>query len=235
MNPPPHTPERPLLWLLLAASLALGAWWALHYQPRLERLAQRTLALQTIQLRNREARLQLVRLGLPGLEAELQRARAEMAALEARAPSDAEAADAEVAHAVTRAAAHYGVRVHELRPLPPLREEPFEVRGSRLVVAGRYHDVGALLTELVALPRLTQIRSATLEVVPDSLLRRAVATRSAAHPALASVLADARPGEPPFTVVADVGLHWFSLRAESTGRSPAPAAPQAPVPTLNAF
>jgi hypothetical protein len=64
--------------------------------------------------------------------------------------------------ALSEAARRLGVRVHNYQPLQPATRGSSRWTGSRVLVAGRYHDVGALMAELLSQRRLTQIRGARL-------------------------------------------------------------------------
>jgi hypothetical protein len=184
---------------------------------------------------NRDARAREMAMGADSLEALRRRSRGDADQLAVRVPRGGTAGGTQpFVEALSEAARRLGVRVHNYQPLQPASEGQFQVDGLRVLVAGRYHDVGALMAELLSQPRLTQIRGARLAVVPDSLMNASVeAPRPGAGPAFATPPTDSvltiPSGEAPFNVVAAFSLHWFSVAgaaapaADST--APAPAAP----------
>lgn len=208
----PALRARLALGVLLATLILTGHWFLKSYRPRTAALAAREAALDKILTANRDARAREMALGADSMEALRRRWRAEADGLAARVPPQGGSAQPFV-DALSTAARRLSVRVHNYQPLQSAAEGQFQVDGLRVLVAGRYHDVGALMAELLSHPRLTQLRGVRMAVVPDSLM--AASTEEprpgAALPADSALLIPA--GETPFSVVAAFSLHWFSLEA----------------------
>jgi Tfp pilus assembly protein PilO len=198
--------------VLLAATILTGNWFWKSYRPRSAALAAREAELDRILTANRDARAREMALGTDSMEALRRRWRAEADGLAARVPARG-GGEQPFVDALSAAARRLGVRVHNYQPLQPAVEGQFQVHGLRVLVAGRYHDVGALMAELLSQPRLTQLRGVRMAVVPDSLM--AASTQEprpdATLPADSALVLPT--GEKPFNLVAAFSLHWFSLEA----------------------
>lgn len=230
----PRLRSRIALAILLATVLLSGKWFARKYRPRTAALANREAALTAMRTANRDARAREMAMGADSLEALRRRSRAEADQLALRVPPRGGSTQPFV-EALSGAARRMGVRVHNYQPLPPATEGQFEVDGLKVLVAGRYHDVAALMAELLSHPRLTQIRGVHLAVVPDSLM---TASAEPARPGTAPAFTAAEDsvlnipaGEAPFNVVAAFSLHWFSVPVPADG---APAGETVNVPLAGA-
>ncbi len=196
------------LAVLLASAALTGYWLWKGYRPRTAALAARDAALARMLTSNRDTRARELALGADSMEALRRHWRAEADRLAARVPPRGGGAQPLV-DALSAAARRLGVRVHNYQPLQPAAEGQFQVDGLRVLVAGRYHDVGALMAELLSQPRLTQLRAVRMAAVLDSLTSAREAGASAPADSALAIPA----GEAPFNVVAAFTLHWFSLDA----------------------
>lgn len=229
----PRLRSRIALAILLATVLLSGNWFARKYRPRTAALAKREAALAAMRTANRDARAREMAMGADSLEALRRRSRAEADQLALRVPPQGGGTQPFV-EALSGAARRMGVRVHNYQPLPPATEGQFQVDGLKVLVAGRYHDIAALMAELLSQPRLTQIRGARLAVVPDSLMTASVEpprSGSAFVAAPEDSVLDIPAGEAPFNVVAAFSLHWFSVAVPVDG---APAGETVSVPLAGA-
>jgi Tfp pilus assembly protein PilO len=214
----PHLRSRIAMAVFLASAVLSAMWYWKTYRPRVAGVAEREAALAGMRTANRDARAREMLMGADSVEALRLRSRGEADQLAVRVPPQGGSAGSTqpFVEALSGAARRLGVRVHNYQPLQPSTEGQFRVDGLRVLVAGRYHDVGALMAELLSQPRLTQIRGARLAVVPDSLMNASVqAPRPGSGPAFAMAPADSvlaiPSGEAPFNVVAAFSLHWFSV------------------------
>ncbi len=228
----PYLRSRVALALFLAAAVLSGMWFWKTYRPRAAELAEREAALAAMRTANREARAREMAMGADSLEALRLRSRGEADQLAIRVPPQGAGSTQPFVEALSAAARRLGVRVHNYQPLQPANEGQFQVDGLRVLVAGRYHDLGALMAELLSQRRLTQIRGARLAVVPDSLMNASVeAPRPGAGPSFATAPADSvltiPSGEAPFNVVAAFSLHWFSVAGAASPADSASAMPAA--------
>ena len=228
----PYLRSRIALGVFLAAAILSGMWFWQTYRPRAAELAERDAALAVLRTANRDARAREMAMGADSLEALRLRSRGEADQLAMRVPPGGVSSGSTqpFVEALSEAARRLGVRVHNYQPLQPANEGQFQVDGLRVLVAGRYHDVGALMAELLSQRRLTQIRGARLAVVPDSLMNASVeAPRPGAGPAFATAPADSvltiPSGEAPFNVVAAFSLHWFSVAGAASPVDSATSAP----------
>lgn len=226
----PYLRSRIAFGIFLGAALFSGMWYWKTYRPRAAELAGREAALDEMRTANRDARAREMSMGADSLEALRFRSRGEADQLAMRVPPRGGNAGSTqpFVEALSQAARRLRVRVHDYQPLQPATEGQFQVDGLRVLVAGRYHDVGALMAELLSQPRLTQIRGARLAVVPDSLMNASLeAPRPGAGPAFAKAPADSvlaiPSGEAPFNVVAGFSLHWFSVSGAATPNADATA------------
>jgi hypothetical protein len=229
----PYLRSRIALGVFLAAAVLSGMWFWKTYRPRAAGLAEREAGLAGMRTANRDARAGEMAMGADSLEALLLRSRGEADQLAMRVPPRGAGGTQPFVEALSAAARRLDVRVHNYQPLQPANEGQFQVDGLRVLVAGRYHDVGALMAELLSQRRLTQIRGARLAVVPDSLMNASVeAPRPGAGPAFATAPADSvltiPSGEAPFNVVAAFSLHWFSVAGAASPADSANAMPAAP-------
>lgn len=212
---------RVLLAALFLSLAGAGYWWRTSYQPRRAGLDERQAVLDAKQLQIREARTQLVNLGVDGIEDAIARLESEAHARSAQVPEGEEVASsaADMTQALGSAAGRHRVRVQWTRPVESVEEGAFRVDGLQAHVSGRYHDVGAFLTEMLSLPRITQLRSTCVEAVPDSLLAQAAGgfpggAATPVEPCSPEASAAGRDGgDPAFSVRAVFTLNWFSLRA----------------------
>lgn len=228
----PYLRSRIALTILLAAAVLSGMWFWKTYRPRAGELAAREAELAEMRTANRDARAREMAMGADSVEALRRRSRGEADQLAMRVPPQGSAATTQpFVEALSEAARRLGVRVHNYQPLPSATEGQFQVDGLKVLVAGRYHDVGALMAELLSQPRLTQIRGVRLAVVPDSLMNASMeAPRAGAGPAFAPAPTDSvltiPAGEKPFNVAAAFSLHWFAVAgAAATGDTAATAPP----------
>ena len=225
----PYLRSRIALAILLAATVLSGMWFWKTYRPRAGELATREAELAGMRTANRDARAREMAMGADSVEALRRRSRGEADQLAMRVPPQGTAGSTQpFVEALTEAARRLGVRVHNYQPLPPASEGQFQVDGLKVLVAGRYHDVGALMAELLSQPRLTQIRGVRMAVVPDSLMNASMAApRPGAGPAFAPAPTDSvltiPQGEAPFNVVAAFSLHWFAVAGTAQPDSAAPA------------
>jgi Tfp pilus assembly protein PilO len=212
---------RIVLAVLALVGIGFGYWYMQRYSPRLEQVTQVEQQLETQLQINRAARQQEIALGIDGIEDAIRNLRLESNLLTSRVPSVANVAESnsDMTLALTGAANRFGVRVHGYEPVASSIEGRFQSDGFRVQVVGRYHDVGAFLTEMLSLDRLTQIRSFAMDVVPDSLMRASErGSRTSRDQVGAVAVAPSRSGvniptgEVPFNVVSVFTLHWFSLR-----------------------
>ena len=197
----PRLRSRIALAILLAATVLSGMWFWKTYRPRAGELAGRETELARMRTANRDARAREMAMGADSVESLRRRSRGEADQLALRVPPlGGEAGSTQpFVDALSAAARRLGVRVHNYQPLAPSAEGQFQVDGLRVLVAGRYHDVAALMAELLSQPRLTQIRGARLAVVPDSLMNASVAA--------------ARPGSAPAFAAPRRTRRWRSPRA----------------------
>lgn len=211
-----------ILLAALVVSLAwAGYWWRTSYQPRRAGLDERQAVLDAKQVQIREARTQLVNLGVDGIEEAIGRLESEAQARSAQVPEGEGVASsaADMTQALGSTAGRHRVRVQWTRPVESVEEGAFRVDGLQAHVSGRYHDVGAFLTEMLSLARITQLRSACVEAVPDSLLAQVAGGLSGgATPPLEPCSPEASAagrasGDPAFNVRAVFTLNWFSLRS----------------------
>ncbi|HEX8361198.1 MAG TPA: type 4a pilus biogenesis protein PilO [Longimicrobium sp.] len=206
----PALRARLALAVLLATSALTANWFWKSYRPRTASLSAREAELAAMLTSNRDARARELALGADSMEALRRHWQIEADRLAARVPPRGGSAQPLV-DALSSAARRLGVRVHNYQPLQTAAEGQFQVDGLRVLVAGRYHDVGTLMAELLSQPRLTQLRGVRMAVVPDSLMRAQEPQPAASLPADTALVIPA--GETPFNVVAAFSLHWFSLQA----------------------
>jgi Tfp pilus assembly protein PilO len=210
----PTLRARLVLAVLLATAILAANWFWKGYRPRTAALAEREAALAATLTANRDARARELALGTDSIEALRRHWRAEADRLAERVPPQGGTTQPLV-DALSAAARRLNVRVHNYQPLQPAAEGRFQVDGLRVLVAGRYHDVGALMAELLSQPRLTQLRGVRMAVVPDSLMSASTqAPQPASFPTDSVLVIPA--GETPFNVVAAFSLHWFSLASADT-------------------
>lgn len=216
----PFSRDKALRWSFALAALAGLLWYAQRYRPAAEAIGARETAVAGREARVQSARAAIVVLGQAGLDSLVEQFRADSTMLATNIPEagSASVVAAEVKEALSHAQRRFGVRITASEPLPGASEGAFQGGGYAVTVVGRYADIGALLTSIASMPRVTRIRGLRLHAIPDSLVRTATpygapAPGSGPAPAdsagAAAALADA--GEPPFTAVATFSLVWYTL------------------------
>lgn len=208
-----------LRWSSAGLGVALLCWYAQVYAPAVETHELRAADESSREARVHSARAAMVEIGPDGLDSLVAGFGRDSALLSARIPpADAAAAlAAEVKEALSQAERRFGARITASEPLQISTEGPFHAGGYAVRVVGRYADVGALLTSVANLPRLTRLRGLRLHAVPDSLVRSAApygasaATSPFGPDSTGAAVSLADAGEVPFTAVASFHLIWFTL------------------------
>lgn len=235
--------DRALVAVLTATVAGFVGWWTVTYRPRMVALSELETRIREQQVENREARKQFVELGLSGIEEEIGRLRQEASAARRWVPDlgNRAAAESRMTERVTEVARRYGVQVFDVDTLAAVVEGPFQVDGFRFRAAGRYDDLGSFLADILSSERITQLRSARLQAVPDSLMRRVLNLGDSPARTVASAATSPEAvlpaGVPPFAATLDFTLQWFSTlpgpgdtgttvsaAPGEEGPSPAPAA-----------
>jgi Tfp pilus assembly protein PilO len=166
------------------------------YTPRREEVAavlSHEARLVQLNKNNREI---LVAIGLDKIKEALLRYKEQASHVSALVPSDsAGVTRRSLLDVVTVSAANTGVRLVDSKPLSPGQQSGFATEGFTLTVVGRYHDVGALMTELLSMDRITQLQKIRLHAVPLNATDD-LASQSASGAPGAGPTPSALPGTP---------------------------------------
>lgn len=237
----PHRGQA-LFLILAGTTLSLALWWGVSYRPRLADVSSEEVALAADRRAMAATRAEILRLGEHGIAARIQQLRGEVQRREALAPTGPpEAAASSMRERFATLASRYGVHAPTFEIIPPATARGMRTEGFRVRAAGQYHDLGTWAAEALSADRLVDVRSARLQVVPDSLLRTLLADQAASAPAVSSVPNAAPvPGAPhpaataleiagarPLDAVLEMEVQWYALdvsppRGISTGPGVAP-------------
>jgi Tfp pilus assembly protein PilO len=155
--------------LLIVSVIALGAlggaahWWSSTYTPKAEEVVELNDRLTDIREANRRTRESMSRIDASSARRAITAYDKQAGNLAALVPPDTAARP--LMMIVPTTANEFGVSVSGLTPTQPRSVSPYTSDGVQMTVRGRYHDVGAFLTRLLTLERITHIRDARLRVV----------------------------------------------------------------------
>lgn len=156
---------RPVVWTLALLAASVVWWYMSIYQERSSVLTDLVKTETTLRTRNGESLETLTRLGPDKLKEALDAYERQISFVGNLLPIDT--LTVELLPFVTEAAAVHGVEIQGQRPVPRHREMGLVVDGITVTVLGGYHDVTAMMTSLLALPRITHLRSVQIRgVVP---------------------------------------------------------------------
>jgi hypothetical protein len=147
-------------------------------------------------------------MGEDGLQAEIDRLRQEIERRETLAPlTTVQAPEVGALHIrdqIGLLAKRYGVDASHIVPVEVASEGGIRTDGFRVRLTGGYHAVGAMMTDLLSLSRLTRVVDARLVPVPDSLI-------SDGTPAQGSESQSLVPNGKPLDAIVEFTLQWYSL------------------------
>lgn len=156
--------RNPRLQVMLVVGLltvsSFYVWTITRYRPRLESIEQLVAHETRLQQANQQTRRAIAALGLDRIRSTLEAYDKQAEHVGRLVPPDGE--DLKILPAIAQHADALGIRLEEITPLEPSRQGPFVVYRFRIRALGGYHDIGAFITELLMLPRITQIRDAQI-------------------------------------------------------------------------
>lgn len=158
----PKERQKVLLGILAVGGLAY-AGYAYGYEPRRAELETLETRAETLETRNRAARIQTRDAAGGELERTLERQQAQLTVIEGLIPSSEELPD--LLDAISTEARNTGVDLSLIQPVSASDEEFYTRRVYDLGVLGPYHAVGEFLTRIASLPRV--ITPINLSLVPQ--------------------------------------------------------------------
>lgn len=156
--------HKPVLWTLALLVAAAGWWYLSVYQERDEILTGLVTEEADMRRRNGESLETLTRLGPEELKNTLEAYERQISYVGTLLPVDT--LTVEMLPYVTEAAGIYGVEIQGQRPVARHRQFGLVVDGITVTAHGTYHQVAAMMTSLLSIPRITHLRNVQLRAIP---------------------------------------------------------------------
>lgn len=155
--------------LLVVVLLAVVGYFAYDriYRPRTEEVAALESRLEALQTQNRAARRLTEQNGRGEVERRLVVYRDQLVRVEGLIPSGEEVPD--LLDAISAEAQRTGVELALIQPVGATAQGYYTRQTYELAVLGRYHEIGAFLTEIASLPRIITPTNLNVTVKADSL------------------------------------------------------------------
>lgn len=150
--------------VIVVGLLTLGSfyvWWVTKYEPTQQEIVQLSQQEAALRSSNEESRRTIANLGIDELRELIDEADRRYRVVQEMVPPDT--LRDPLLSRITTMAREFDVDIEHIQPRDPTPSGEFVVGGFDLRVVGRYHDVGAFITQLLSLERITQVRSAMLQ------------------------------------------------------------------------
>jgi len=161
----------------LVAVLIAGAYWHFLYKPKAAELAVVQAHVDSLELKNQQARADIAQGSLQKLRAQSVEYEQSLRVMRQLVPRSNEVPA--LLEDISTAARRVGLDLATVEPIPPIPGEQFDTYRYKLAVIGGYHAVGQFLSNVGSLNRI---------VAPVTLAIKL-------HPTTQTTKARARPGE----------------------------------------
>lgn len=151
---------------LMAVALA-GAYWYFLYKPRAAELAVVQAHVDTLEIRNQQARADIAQGSLQKLRAQSEEYRQSLSVMRQLVPRSNEVPA--LLEDMSTAARRVGLDLSTIEPMPVLPGEQFDTYRYKLGVLGGYHAVGQFLSNVGSLNRI--IAPVTMSISPPALVQ----------------------------------------------------------------
>lgn len=138
-------------------------WWITDYQPQNEEVVEMARHVAELRTKNQDAKRMIAQLGLDQIREKLDTYDAQYALVQDLVPPAS--AGVFSSAQLLQMARQYNVVVEDVQKMTGGVYKNFATEGYNLKVSGRYHDVGALITHLLSLERITHLRNVDLQAV----------------------------------------------------------------------
>lgn len=167
MSEPLDSEQKKRLFMVVAL-LAVLAYFGYDrlYKPRSEQVTALETRLESLQTQNRSARQLTEENGRSEVERKLVLYRSQLVRVEGLIPSGEELPD--LLDAISAEAQRTGVELALIQPVGATAEGYYTRRTYDLAVMGKYHQIGAFLTEVASLPRIVTPTNLNMTVKSDS-------------------------------------------------------------------
>lgn len=164
MSSPLRNPRLQLMLVIgLITASGFWIWWFSKYQPRMEDI--QTLVEQENRLRisNQQARRTVAALGLDRIQKAIDAYDRQAEHVAELVPADTVSFDA--LSVVSERAQQFDVRIGGVQPQRDETSGGFLVKKYQIRATGEYHDVAALMSDLLSLPRITRLSEAQIRQI----------------------------------------------------------------------
>src|SRR6476661_5084 len=144
--------EQTLAALGLAAVLLLGAYWYFLYKPKAAELAVTQAHVDSLDVRNQQARADIAQGSLQKLRAQSAEYDQSLKVMRQLVPRSNEVPA--LLEDISTAARRVGLDLATVEPMPVLPGEQFDTYRYKLAVTGGYHPVGQFLSNVGSLNRI---------------------------------------------------------------------------------
>jgi len=131
------------------------------YEPRADRVGELESRLERLQKVNQTPRIPSEQEEVAGVKSQLELHMRQLRRVEALIPSGEELP--ELLDRIAIEASLAGVEITLIQPVPGVAEEHYTRRKYEIAVLGSYHQIGAFLTGLAALPRIVTATELNLQ------------------------------------------------------------------------
>lgn len=154
------------LIVLLATGAGAGLWWTKRYVPNQVTLETIRAHERELTDNNRRAQKALAELGVEEMTGVIRQLDAQAARVQQFVPADSAGVSATLDQMVINAERATGVKITFSQPLDDAVSHGFRAKRYEFRVHGGYHDVGAFLSSMLTLGRISQLQQVMLAPLP---------------------------------------------------------------------
>lgn len=141
-----------MVFAAVLAPVAAVAFWMYWRAPRVERITEMVVRIDSLQARVDSARRDLAAGTVEALRRRVRDYEASLTLMRRLVPTGAEVPT--LIDDVSNRAKRRGVEIAEITPTPPEQSSPFEVHRYRFAVLGHYDEVAEFITDIASLARI---------------------------------------------------------------------------------
>jgi type IV pilus assembly protein PilO len=156
--------EQTLAAIGLVAVLIAGAYWYFLYQPKAAELAVQQAHVDSLELKNQQARADIAQGSLQKLRAQAVEYEQSLKVMRQLVPRSNEVPA--LLEDMSTAARRVGLDLATVEPMPVLPGEQFDTYRYKLAVIGGYHAVGQFLSNVGSLNRIIAPVTLSIKIHP---------------------------------------------------------------------
>jgi len=172
--------EQLMVSVAVIALLLAGAYWYFMYQPERENLAAVAMRVDSLEARNRQARVDMARGTAEQFASEAAAYEENLKLMRMLVPTGNEVPV--LIEDVSTAARRVGLDLAKIEPSPVIPGEQFDTYRYQLGVVGGYHAISQFMSNIGSLSRIMAPDGITLKVVADKAAPASIKKGSTAPP-----------------------------------------------------